>query len=224
VGQRATLPRVTRPRDLLPRPAFSALLALLALALCVACDRNTEDFVDGEVARPPDLKRIFPDSAGAGGPGRPAMGGPAMPGAPMPGAPMGRGNAPAPVAAQVPAPAAAPAAASGATISGTIRLGDGLAGPSQGMLFVIARPFGVNAGPPLAVLRIPSPSFPVAFEIGPENVMIPSMRFEGNIGISVRLDGDGNAMTRNPGDLQGATAEPVQPGARDVEIVLDEKL
>ena len=92
------------------------------------------------------------------------------------------------------------------------------------MLFVIARPAGVTAGPPLAVLRIPAPRFPVAFEIGPANVMIPSMRFQGDIGITVRLDSDGNAMTKLPGDLEGTSKDFHQPGASGVEIVLETRL
>lgn len=192
------------------------VLAVLLLAVAAGCDRNTERFVEGEEPRSPDLDRIFPDSEGAQGMG----GAPSASGPPPMAAP--RGNAPPPAQR-----GAAPVAASpGANISGTIRVSAELedAVASGGMLFVIARPFGVNAGPPLAVLRIPSPSFPLPFEIGPENVMIPSMRFEGDIGIQVRLDGDGNAMTRLPGDVQGATPEPLQPGATGVTIVLDEKL
>ena len=111
-------------------------------------------------------------------------------------------------------------------ISGTIRVSGALEGsvPAQGMLFVIARPAGVTAGPPLAVLRIPAPGFPVAFEIGPANVMIPSMRFQGDIGITVRLDSDGNAMTKLPGDLEGTSKDFHQPGASGVEIVLETRL
>jgi len=211
-GQRATLPSVRmRPWNSLP-----AVVAALALASALGCDRNTERFVEGEQPRPPDLARIFPESEGA------PMGGgaPPMAGAQRAGMPPAASPAP---PAQRPA---APVAAAGASISGTIRVAPELEAslPAQGMLFVVARPFGVNAGPPMAVLRIPSPHFPVSFEIGPEQVMIPSMRFEGNIGISARLDGDGNAMTRQPGDVQGATSEPLQPGASGVTIVLDQKL
>ena len=71
---------------------------------------------------------------------------------------------------------------------------------------------------------MPSPQFPVPFEIGPDNVMIPSMRFEGEIGLSARLDADGNATSRQPGDLSGATASPLRPGARNVALLLDQKL
>ncbi len=76
----------------------------------------------------------------------------------------------------------------------------------------------------MAVIRIPSPSFPLQFEIGPQNVMIPSMRFQGEIEITARVDGDGNAMTKLRGDLSGQTGTPESPGATGVRIVLDRKL
>ena len=95
--------------------------------------------------------------------------------------------------------------------------------PAGGVLFVIARPQGATGGPPLAVLRIPSPEFPLAFTIGPENVMIPSMQFAGAISISARLDADGNAMTRGSGDISSATAEGLSPGAEGVRLVLSER-
>jgi hypothetical protein len=54
--------------------------------------------------------------------------------------------------------------------------------------------------------------------------MIPSMRFEGQISLSARIDLDGNAVSRQPGDLHGASAAPVAPGATGVSIVIDEQL
>ena len=92
------------------------------------------------------------------------------------------------------------------------------------ILFLIARSAGVSAGPPLAVRRMASPRFPLEFEIGQENVMIPSMRFEGAIALTARLDSDGNAMTRLPGDLSGAVATPLSPGAEGALLTLDQKL
>ena len=220
--QRATLRAVKPHRSLV----CLALVAVSSVVLAVGCDRNTETFVEGEKPRAPDLARIFPESEGAG-PGLAPPNAPGMPGAQRGNVPPARAEVPRQAPAQQGAPpVAAQSAPAGATISGTIVVDPSLAGamPSGGMLFVIARPFGVNAGPPMAVLRMPSPRFPVAFEIGPDNVMIPSMRFEGDIGISARLDSDGNAMTKLPGDLSGATPQPLQPGAKDVKIVLDEKL
>jgi hypothetical protein len=54
--------------------------------------------------------------------------------------------------------------------------------------------------------------------------MIPSMRFEGEIQISVRLDSDGDAMTQLPGDLSGAASTPSTPGAHGVDILLDTQI
>lgn len=198
------------------------VIGLSVVVSSAACDRNTEAFVEGEKPRAPDLARIFPQSD-------PSEAGRGVE-SPLPAAPQ-RG---------VP-PSVAPRAGSGSSlgsgssfgsgskemnISGTIRVSGALEGsvPAQGMLFVIARPAGVTAGPPLAVLRIPAPRFPVAFEIGPANVMIPSMRFQGDIGITVRLDSDGNAMTKLPGDLEGTSKDFHKPGASGVEIVLETRL
>ena len=54
--------------------------------------------------------------------------------------------------------------------------------------------------------------------------MIQSMPFEGPLRLSARLDADGNAMSRDPGDLLGEASAPVQTGARGVEIVIDRSL
>ena len=109
-----------------------------------------------------------------------------------------------------------------APIEGTISLSAESAAtrPAGGVLFLIARPDGITAGPPLAVLRIADPKFPYAFRIGPDNVMIPSMRFEGAIALSARLDADGNAMTRSADDISSAVISSLAPGARGVQLVL----
>lgn len=121
--------------------------------------------------------------------------------------------------------ATAAASAAAAPISGEIRLAENLAmaRPDNGILFVIARPQGARRGPPLAVLRIPNPSFPLDFTIGPENVMIPSMTFAGAISLSARLDEDGNAMTRTAGDISSETKEPLSPGDTGVTLLLSER-
>jgi hypothetical protein len=51
--------------------------------------------------------------------------------------------------------------------------------------------------------------------------MIESMPFAGDITITVRVDGDGNVMTRNPGDLQGGSKTPNAPGDRGVTLLID---
>ncbi|HEB88515.1 MAG TPA: hypothetical protein ENI85_03000 [Deltaproteobacteria bacterium] len=116
-------------------------------------------------------------------------------------------------------------AESAAPITGRIELASGLesARPGGAVLFVIARRQGARGGPPLAVLRIPDPEFPFTFRIGPENVMIPSMRFAGPISLSARLDADGNAMTRGGGDISSPVLEALSPGDTDVRLVLSEQ-
>jgi hypothetical protein len=52
--------------------------------------------------------------------------------------------------------------------------------------------------------------------------MIQAMPFAGPVELTARIDGDGNATSRSPGDLTGtAPGGPVQPGATGVVIVLD---
>jgi cytochrome c-type biogenesis protein CcmH len=188
------------------------LVCLLALPLASACDRNIEPFDPDEVPHKPDLSRIFPDPeappTAAGMSGRAGM----------------PGGTPAGVVP--PTRTEAPRAASGGSIRGSIEVAPDLAGrlPAGAVLFVIARRQGAVGGPPLAVLRVSAPSFPMNFEIGPENVMIPSLRFEGDISISAQLDADANAMTRQPGDLRGQLTQPVQPGTEGVRLVLDEQI
>jgi hypothetical protein len=181
-------------------------MLLLLASVSLHCDRGIESFDPNEEPAAPDLARIYPNG---GTRKAPAMGG-GMPGAAAP--------------ARRDAPASASASNSGATISGTIELDSGFYAdrPANGMLFIIAR--SRPAGPPLAVLRVPNPSFPHTFELGQAQVMIPTLQFEGEIKLSARLDSDGNAMTKLPGDLVGAVAAPLVPGASGVVLVLDQKL
>jgi len=88
-----------------------------------------------------------------------------------------------------------------------------------GVLFIIARKEGMR--PPLAVKRIESPSFPLTFSLGPADRMVKSIPFTGSLDLSVRLDRDGNVMSREPGDLQSTSSVAVDPGTQDVELVLD---
>jgi cytochrome c-type biogenesis protein CcmH len=125
-----------------------------------------------------------------------------------------------------PPPGAPPAATAAAEepIRGTISLAPELAGrvPAGAILFLIAR--RGESGPPLAVQRVPDPKLPLEFSIGPEDRMIQQMPFAGPLTISARLDADGNAMTRLPGDLQGVAPGTYEPGASGIAIVIDQTL
>lgn len=178
------------------------LAVLVVLAAAPGCNRNIEPYDPNEKVETPDLSKIFPEGAERSGDAQALRG--AMPG---------------PEAA---APARAPR--SGEPLTGTIRIADSLARrvPNGAVLFLIAR---TGAGcPPTAVRRIEGPSFPLEFEIGPDDRMIDAMPFDGPFSLVVRIDADRNAMTRNPGDLQGEAQGSFAPGASGIEIVIDEVL
>ncbi len=187
--------------------AAAPLLLACALVL-VACDRRIERFDPAEEPAEPDLSRIFPPGA------EPSARAPGLP--PPPGA--------APLVAPASPDGEAVAAAAGEPILGSVSLAEGLGDrvPPGATLFLIAR--RGDAGPPLAVKRIPAPRFPLDFTLGPEDRMLETLPFEGPLRVSARLDADGNATTRSPGDLQGAAPGAVAPGARGVRVVLDEVL
>jgi hypothetical protein len=180
----------------------------ISISFLIGCDRNIEPYQPGEQPSQPDLARIFPGGVES----EPAL----------------SGNARAPDRSALPPSRAEGSAVSIATsarpIEGRVELPDEAAGrPDSGVLFVIARPQGVQGGPPLAVLRIADPRFPLEFSIGPDNVMIPSMRFEGAISLSARLDADGNAMTRGTEDISSQVEEPLSPGTTGVKLLLTER-
>ena len=200
----ATRPLALRSRCALA-PRLLASLSLLCVLALAACDRNLEPFDPNEKPREPDLSKIFPEGAESAE-------------APQPGLPPAPGEA----RGAPPLPSeTASAESSGAGIQGTVELASELAGRTapDAVLFIIAR--GGGAGPPLAVKRVANPEFPLAFSIGPEDRMIQTMPFAGPIALSARIDGDGNATSRSPGDVTGAPGGPVEPGATGVVIVLD---
>ncbi len=122
------------------------------------------------------------------------------------------------------APPVAATEATSAAIEGTLELAPDLVGrvPQGAVLYLVART--AQGGPPLAVVRVPSPRFPMRFSIGPDDRMNQSMPFAGELLITARVDTDGNAMTRSPGDLQGASETPNAPGDRGVRLLIDEVL
>ena len=104
-------------------------------------------------------------------------------------------------------------------ITGTITVARDLTGRVQdgSVLFVIAHK---AAGPPFAVRRIASPRFPLAYRLGPEDLMMAGSAFEGEVRVSARLSRTGNAGPAQPGDLEGEHAGPVRVGARNVDIAI----
>jgi hypothetical protein len=55
--------------------------------------------------------------------------------------------------------------------------------------------------------------------------MVAGTSFSGNLNVSVRIDKDGNAMTREPGSLKGDYKKnPVKIGSQKVDIIIDQVL
>lgn len=117
--------------------------------------------------------------------------------------------------------------ASPQAFSGTVELGSDLSSglAPAGTLFIIARIQGTpDRGPPIAVKRIANPSFPVHFSLGPGDVMQAGLPFDGPFDVRARLDTDGNAMTKTPGDLFTSTATAATPGAKGLRVLLDMRI
>lgn len=130
---------------------------------------------------------------------------------PMPGANNG--------VAAVPAPAV-----SGGTIEGTIELTAALAAQFKptDTIYLIAR--RGQAGPPVAAKKLQTDKFPVTFSLTSADVMFQGVPFEGELDVVVRIDKDGDAATKTPGDMMGKTSAPVAVGSKGVKIVIDQTL
>jgi hypothetical protein len=150
-------------------------------------------------------------------------------------APAAPGSAPTPAPASAPAAtpsapgaAAAPAAGGGKTISGKIVLADARKAtvtPNHIVYLTARRPPDTpgQRGSLVAVKRYPASSFPIDFELGSADMMFGNGVFEGDLELTVRVDRDGDPLTRQKGDVFGV-ADRVKVGASRVEIKLDSVL
>jgi cytochrome c-type biogenesis protein CcmH len=119
-------------------------------------------------------------------------------------------------------PASAAPGASGAdaaSIAGEVRIAPELQKRvgAGAVLFIIAHKGG---GPPFAVQRVAAPRFPVAYRLGPADVMSPGVPFQGEVTMSARLSESGTAGPAQPGDLEGEHPGSVAIGTHGVDILL----
>ncbi len=182
---------------------WACAASIVVLIGAAACNRRTEPYLPPDKEPPAPARPVVIPTLATPGPAR-------VPGVPQRGMPPTRAAAPA-AASNVPADPSQ-------SLRGTVRLADGVEDPGEGVLFIIVR--NTATGPPLASLRLPVGEFPLEFEIGPANVMIPGRPFEGALSLSARIDRDGNPMTRQPEDLVGDVSGTVEPGASGLEIAL----
>ncbi len=120
-----------------------------------------------------------------------------------------------PAAPAAPAVAAPAAAEPGFNV--TVSVGAEVATIPAGILYVIVRVAGRAGGPPLAVKRLPA-EFPAEFRVTAADSMVPGTPLVPAMDLTVRLDQDGDAMSKQEGDLTG-TVGPVAAGDT-IEVVL----
>ena len=108
-------------------------------------------------------------------------------------------------------------------ISGVITIDDSLVSlrNKKSILYVIAK--SKNRRAPVAVVRIPSPSFPFKFELSERNVMMKGVNFDGKFRIIARLDLDGIAGLVAKGDMEGMSKNEIMVGSSDVTININKK-
>lgn len=110
------------------------------------------------------------------------------------------------------------------TITGVVELDPKIAKeiPSENLrLFILLRPKGQVGGVPMAVQLFGEVKFPLSFEIGQKDAMMPGTTVDGPVEVIVRVDRDGNAKS-SPGDLEGQTNAVV--GDKNIKIMLDKKV
>jgi tetratricopeptide (TPR) repeat protein len=98
------------------------------------------------------------------------------------------------------APAAAPSSVPSVHVTLTLA---GAAPSPNAVLFIIARTAGQTAGPPAAVKRIASPTFPLEIDLSAADSMM-GQPLPATVRIEARIDSDGDPLTKNPSDPHAA--------------------
>ncbi|MEC7983999.1 MAG: tetratricopeptide repeat protein [Myxococcota bacterium] len=92
-------------------------------------------------------------------------------------------------------------------------------GAPKGTLFIIARRSEATVGPPAAVKKIADPVFPLSFSMGKDDMMMGGDWPE-KVWLQVRLDLDGNPMTKTPEDWLSPLQGPIAASTDKLEITL----
>ena len=89
----------------------------------------------------------------------------------------------------------------------------------KGTLFIIARrsPAG---GMPAAVKKIDSPTFPLQFTLGPADMMVGG-EWPEQVWLDVRLDEDGNAISKSDNDVNAEMQGPLTGVQAGLQVVLN---
>jgi hypothetical protein len=109
-------------------------------------------------------------------------------------------------------------------VSGVLRLDDKVkAKVKEGdAVFLVARQAdpGGGPGPILAVKKLIAGKWPAPFQLDNRDAMMTGTKLGGKVVVSVRVDKDGDAITKNPGDVTGAS-RPLDVPSEKVVVTLD---
>jgi len=104
-------------------------------------------------------------------------------------------------------------------VGGTIEMGEGVALPEAGAVFIIVRRSPTPAGPPVAAVRLRPSDVPGPFSVGDSNIMMGGP-WPDQVWVQVRADSDGNAMTKDEKDPSSELIGPVSSGTKDLVLTL----
>jgi hypothetical protein len=121
-----------------------------------------------------------------------------------------------------PPPPSAGGSARAGGVRGTISFLPTIPPPAPGVIFVLVKKADSNGQPtgmPLAVDRLQYDGKPLAFVLDESKQMVAGTPIAGDVVVTARWDRDGDAMTKQVGDITGSVR--VTAPATDVKLVLD---
>ena len=89
---------------------------------------------------------------------------------------------------------------------------------TNSVLFIVVKNSG---GVPVAVRRIVNPQFPVNYQMGPDDLIVPGSYPNGPLTVEVEMNTHGNVGAPAKGDLRGTHPDKVSSGERRVHVVID---
>ncbi len=110
-------------------------------------------------------------------------------------------------------------------VSGVIQLAPSVAANVKpgDAIYVIAR--NAATGTAVAVVRLVAPEkWPLPFTLSGSHTMQPGSGLFGKVKLEARVDKDGDAMTKNPGDVVGQVPDLVAVPSSNVTLTLDKVL
>ena len=110
----------------------------------------------------------------------------------------------------------------GAPLAGKLLLADAVKDhvAKGDVIFLVARQDdGSEKGSIVAVRKLTAGDWPQPFQLDGRDAMSAGTKFEGKLVVTARVDKDGDAISKQPGDVLGVTH--TEAGRSNVQLVLD---